>query len=671
MRSHARALLGVALTVFMAGCTPRVAASGEGDAGHRFVASYASVPPVGALLGALPAGPLGEASSIAQLVGSALAASDGAATAGTGVIQVPPPTGVPDIDTANINAAISALPATGGVVQLQAGTYVVAAPNDPSLGVVTMSVNNGTLAGMGIGATTIQLAPNSPDTTGIIRTADNVPISHVTFRDFTIDGNRANQSATARIIGFFCGTSPDTTPTATDIALLHMESMNNTWYGFDPHQNTTRIFFIGCVSHDNGTDGFTLDGNYEGAVIGCVAYNNTRHGYNIVTGSNHMRLIGDEAYGNGGAGAFMQQGAKNDLIEGCIFHDNALDGIIAEGVPNLPPHIDLTSGTNNAVVGNLIESSGKNGIHVIAESGAAFVANVIVNSGQRQSGAYSQICMDEEPGGDGGTVYSTQNVVYANSMTVTNDDAGAPEYGIYEISANEDGNMYVGNQSFGASSAQWHLQGPASIAYAAHNGSTGALPSEYAYASDAPPRHGLMEWDFPPGDINGAPRAITSGTVYFAAFAVQNTFTVGHVDVFVETPGSGLTAGESLVGLYTVSTSTGAATLASGSADQSANWSDVGDAGVLSSVALTTPTAVTAGQVVLVAILSVGATPPALARAPYSSGGPSDVGQALGTPLNFSTYDNASSTTLPASPVTLLTDTTSAGTIPIWVGLGI
>lgn len=42
-----------------------------------------------------------------------------------GAVSVPAPTGVATIDTANINTAISSLATTGGIVQLQVGTYAV------------------------------------------------------------------------------------------------------------------------------------------------------------------------------------------------------------------------------------------------------------------------------------------------------------------------------------------------------------------------------------------------------------------------------------------------------------------------------------------------------------------------------------------------------------------
>jgi len=48
----------------------------------------------------------------------------------------------------------------------------------------------------------------------------------------------------------------------TQKAVIRVEIMNCTGYGFDPHERTTRLYMLGCISHNNGTDGammFTLD----------------------------------------------------------------------------------------------------------------------------------------------------------------------------------------------------------------------------------------------------------------------------------------------------------------------------------------------------------------------------------------------------------------------------
>jgi len=94
-----------------------------------------------------------------------------------------------------------------------------------------MSVNNSVLAGMGMGVTTIKLAAGSTGVTGIARTPSAVANSKITFKDFTIDGNAANQTGTPVIVGFFCGVTPNSTATDTDIAVIRVEIMNCTGYG--------------------------------------------------------------------------------------------------------------------------------------------------------------------------------------------------------------------------------------------------------------------------------------------------------------------------------------------------------------------------------------------------------------------------------------------------------
>jgi hypothetical protein len=124
-------------------------------------------------------------------------------------------------DTAAIQAAITA--GAGNIVFMPSGIYIGSGDGTPSDGIFI--IPSGTVfMGAGIGNTTIRLIPGySSDVTGIVRTQYNTSISDVTVRDLTIDGNGANVSGTPRIVGFYCGTEPDTTLSDYDIRCINVE----------------------------------------------------------------------------------------------------------------------------------------------------------------------------------------------------------------------------------------------------------------------------------------------------------------------------------------------------------------------------------------------------------------------------------------------------------------
>ncbi len=196
---------------------------------------------------------------------------------------------------------------------------------------------------------------------------------------------------------------------------------------------------------------------------------------------------------------------------------------------------------------------------------------------------------------------------------------------------------------------------------------TGQHPATFAYASDSPAAHGLLEWNYAPQGIGSTTTAITTGTVYFVALQVQNTDTIGHIALYLGTVGATLTAGDSLVGLYTISG--GVATLQQSSADQSTAWSTAGNANSESSCALTAGVPVTAGQTVIIGIVSAGTTGPCFGRAAGSSGSPSNVGLSKNSPLLFATYGTTGQTALPASFTLNSASFTQTNSIPIWAGL--
>lgn len=592
--------------------------------------------------------------------GTGQTSATSAANALTNTVWAPPPTGVAATDQANINAAIAALPAGGGTVQLQAGTYVVPAPASASSGCVNMSANNSTLAGMGVGVTVIQLAPGSTGVTGIVRTPSGVQNSKITFRDFTIDGNKANQTGNPTVIGFFCGVTPNSTLTDTDITLLRVEAMNCVGYGFDPHERTTRLLMVGCVSHDNGSDlahdGFTLDGQYDGTLIGCVAYNNGRHGFNLVTASTRVRLIGCESYGNTGAGYVLQNGTKYSTLSGCTAYNNTLEGILLNGVPQTGQQ-DNTPGSDNTVVGCTVALSGTHGIHLVGSLRSSVTSCVVRDSSQTTTNTSNQIYLDES-----GTTYTTDCTVTGNDLGVTG-VTNVPKWGVLEKTANEDRNLVTGNKSAGTGTGAISLAGTTSKAMAAHNGTVGEHPATFAYAyGRTPAQRGYIDMLTDPAATPFSTQTLVSGTIYGSTMIAQTGGTYSTLCVGVSALAITPTAGEDLLGLYQLSGSTW--TQIGVTADLG-TWTATGE----QEYALTTPTGnIPAGTILMLCPLSVAVTPVKLYGPNVSSIGMANAGlsSAAATPYQYSVVATAQ-TALPASFAS--STITATGALPIWWAL--
>jgi hypothetical protein len=241
------------------------------------------------------------------------------------------------------------------------------------------------------------------------------------------------------------------------------------------------------------------------------------------------------------------------------------------------------------------------------------------------------------------------------------------KYGIAENSSAES-NWVVGNDITGAATADLGLLGTTTLAYAAHNGATGAHPASSAYSWDSPASRGLTEYNYPPTLIGASSTPITGGVVYFVAITPQNSFTAGHLALYIGTVGAHLTSGESLVGLYTIAD--GVATLKATSADQSTAWSTASAADALAEAAIT-GVAVTANQPVLVGVLSAGTTPPGFGRAASATGSPANAGLPKSAPFLFATYGTAGQNALPDSFTVDSASFTAAGSVPLWAGLAV
>ncbi len=236
----------------------------------------------------------------------------------------------------------------GGTLRFEAGTYVLSSYIEVG--------SNTAIVGAGINDTILMLMDRAdpwwiPNTgyrkSGFIR---SVRTENLFFANLTIDGNKNNQNKDQYSIygryGFF-------TEAVNNVTINSMGVINFQGYGFDPHGvKETKTWSVGLtiinsLSYNNDWDGYTIDQSGNVFLANNVAYNNGRHGFNIVTGSFNVTMLNNVAYDNGfyyyqgnpGCGVAVQNnlnyGTKDISVINNIFENNDDAGICVKDITNI------------------------------------------------------------------------------------------------------------------------------------------------------------------------------------------------------------------------------------------------------------------------------------------------------------------------------------------------
>lgn len=233
----------------------------------------------------------------------------------------------------------------GGTVILSSGTFII----DHNL-YMDDYIH---LTGNGMSRTTLKMADYAPSfingnikKSGFIRAQfkKNIIISNM-----TLDGNKNNQWADYEHeygkFGVF-------TEACNETWFDNLRVINFQGYGFDPHGKKPdkwgyNLFITNCIASGNGYDGFTLDQSINIVVENCESFNNSRHGFNVVTGSSVVIIKNSIAYDNGfndpfggsGCGFMVQNnfgyGAYNSVFKNNTAINNKKAGICVNDVYNV------------------------------------------------------------------------------------------------------------------------------------------------------------------------------------------------------------------------------------------------------------------------------------------------------------------------------------------------
>ena len=168
--------------------------------------------------------------------------------------------------------------------------------------------------------------------TGIIRSPWGEATKNYGIADLTLDGNRENTKGL--IDGFYNGGRPGGTITDEDVWIVRVEARYCSGYGFEPNERNERLTITESISHHNGRDGFVAVYIIDGVYKNNIAYENDRHGFNVITSSYDLLLSNNIARDNGGGGIVVQRGSldtpipHNIMVAGGESSRNGKEGVL-------------------------------------------------------------------------------------------------------------------------------------------------------------------------------------------------------------------------------------------------------------------------------------------------------------------------------------------------------
>lgn len=260
-------------------------------------------------------------------------------------------------DSTNIQSAITAASVAGGVVFFPAGTYII----DTTL---TISADNVTLVGSGWGS--VLKVKNSANIYAI--TIDNTTVrKNLAFRDFKIDGNRANQSSTSGgIIGSAANCTFDRLwVTACKTIGISLTGTAGSAYGYT--NQITR-----CLIDNATPTGISIALNDENYIASNVFNDITT---SCITDTAGTQVFEGNTFVGGGStttGNGIQVTSDSNLI-----HNNIFDGIHEQAVKATGSYNIITANRATKLTGG---DATKSAIHILTGS-RNIVSNNIVLGG--------------------------------------------------------------------------------------------------------------------------------------------------------------------------------------------------------------------------------------------------------------------------------------------------
>lgn len=338
-------------------------------------------------------------------------------------------------DTAAIQAAIdAAAKAGGGDVYIPAGTWTLTPGGKPADGALMLK-SNVFIKGDGMGATVLKLADGTDQAvTGIIRSASGEATHDFGVSNLTLDGNR--DATSGKVDGWYNGFLPGQPGQDSNVTLSGVEIRDCSGYGFDPHERTANMLIENSVSHGNGLDGFVADYLIDSTFRNNLAYDNDRHGFNIVTTTHDLALLNNVSHDNGGGGIVVQRGSENIpspyhiTIEGGEVYGNAAEGVL----------VKLSNGVD--ISGVDIHHNGTSGVRVYGSTDVEVRGNLIHENAQKAGIPEVLIQPFDDRGGVSGKVHPSDHNTFADNIITGGDKS---TFGVAEESGQSGSNSVYGN----------------------------------------------------------------------------------------------------------------------------------------------------------------------------------------------------------------------------------
>ena len=338
-------------------------------------------------------------------------------------------------DTSAIQAAIdAAAKAGGGDVYIPAGTWIVTAGDKPADGALMLK-SNVFIKGEGMGTTVLKLADGTDHAvTGIIRSASGEATHDFGVSNLTLDGNR--DATTGKVDGWYNGFLPGQPGQDSNVTLSGVEIRDCSGYGFDPHERTANMLIENSVSHGNGLDGFVADYLIDSTFRNNLAYDNDRHGFNIVTTTHDLALLNNVSHDNGGGGIVVQRGSENIpspyhiTIEGGEVYGNAAEGVL----------VKLSNGVD--ISGVDIHHNGTSGVRVYGSTDVEVRGNLIHENAQKAGIPEVLIQPFDDRGGVSGKVHPSDHNTFADNIITGGDKS---TFGVAEESGQSGSTSVYGN----------------------------------------------------------------------------------------------------------------------------------------------------------------------------------------------------------------------------------
>lgn len=338
-------------------------------------------------------------------------------------------------DTAAIQAAIdAAAKAGGGDVYIPAGTWIVTPGEKPADGALMLK-SNVFIKGEGMGTTVLKLADGTDHAvTGIIRSASGEATHDFGVSNLTLDGNR--DATSGKVDGWYNGFLPGQPGQDTNVTLSGVEIRDCSGYGFDPHERTANMLIENSVAHGNGLDGFVADYLIDSTFRNNLAYDNDRHGFNIVTTTHDLALLNNVSHDNGGGGIVVQRGSENIpspyhiTIEGGEVYGNAAEGVL----------VKLSKGVD--ISGVDIHHNGTSGVRVYGSTDVEVRGNLIHENAQK--GGIPEVLIQpfDDRGGVSGKVHPSDHNTFADNIITGGDKS---TFGVAEESGQSGSTSVYGN----------------------------------------------------------------------------------------------------------------------------------------------------------------------------------------------------------------------------------